>query len=138
MQGKEVDWRTVGLIHFLLIMNNSFALYIKHQKVYLLFLLVLFVLPLALFLQFSTYVLPKVQYVVLAVLFASQYGFYREKDFHKKIEKDVTNTLKKELARVPSQKEIHARSMQIVYYRGVSIVITALCILALMLFFQEF
>tara|TARA_R110000868_G_scaffold258137_11_gene515441 strand:- start:367 stop:726 length:360 start_codon:yes stop_codon:yes gene_type:complete len=119
-------------------MTKLVVLYFKHQKTYLLFLIVVFALPLGLFLQFSTYVLPKVQYVVLGALFASQYIFYREKDFHKKIEKDVTRVLKKELGRVPSRKEIHARSLQIVYFRGVSIVITALCILALMLYFQEF
>ncbi|MBH46915.1 MAG: hypothetical protein CME71_01955 [Halobacteriovorax sp.] len=119
-------------------MNKAITLYIKHQKTYLPVLLVIFVLPLGLFLEFSTYVLPKVQYVVLAALFASQYVFYREKDFLKKIEKDVTNSLRKELARVPSMKEIHARSMRVVHYRGVSIVITALCILALMLIYQEF
>lgn len=110
----------------------------KHQKAYLLFLLVLFVVPLALFFQFSTYELPKVQYVVLIGLFVSQYVFYREYDFQQKIEKDVTNILKKELGRVPSKKEIHARSDKVVYFRGVSIVITALCILAVMLFFQQF
>ena len=137
-EGKEIDHRFYSLIHFCPIMNKSFVLYIKHQKAYLLFLIALFVLPLGLFFQFSTYVLPKVQYVVLVVLFVSQYVFYREKDFQQKIEKDVATILKKELGRVPSTKEIHSRSVQIVYYRGVSIVITALCILALMLFFQEF
>tara|TARA_R110000868_G_scaffold117600_11_gene312367 strand:+ start:32129 stop:32539 length:411 start_codon:yes stop_codon:yes gene_type:complete len=135
---KTVDWSAVGLIDLGPYMKNSIAIYLKHQKAYQLFLLVIFVVPLALFLQFSTYVLPKVQYVVLGALFASQYIFYREKDFHKKIEKDVTSALKKELGRVPSQKEIHARSVRITYHRGVSIVITALCILALMLYFQEF
>lgn len=119
-------------------MNKSIARYFKHQKGYLLFLIVLFVVPLGLFFQFSTYVLPKVQYAVLGMLVVSQYVFYREKDFQQKIEKDVVRALKKELGRVPSMKEIHYRSNQIVYYRGVSIIITALCILALMLFFQQF
>jgi len=68
----------------------------------------------------------------------SQYVFYREYDFQQKIEKDVTNILKRELGRVPSKKEIHARSDQVVYFRGVSIVITALCVLGLMLIYQEF
>lgn len=119
-------------------MTKSIALYLKHQKGYLLFLIMLFVVPLGLFFEFSTYVLPKVQYAVLALLVISQYVFYREKDFQQKIEKDVVNSLKKELGRVPSMKEIHARSDQIAYYRGVSIFIAALCILTLMLFFQQF
>ena len=119
-------------------MNNSITLYIKHQKSYLLFLIVVFVLPLALFFQFSSLALPKVQYAVLVVLFASQYGFFREKEFHKKIEKDVAKILNKEMGRTPSLKDIHRRSNQIVYYRGVSIVITALCVVVLMLIYQEF
>ena len=119
-------------------MSRHIALYLKHQKAYLLFLIVLFVVPLALFFQYSTYELPKVQYVELIGLFVSQYVFYREYDFQQKIEKDVTNILKRELGRVPSKKEIHARSDQVVYFRGVSIVITALCVLGLMLIYQEF
>lgn len=135
---KEIDYIIDVLIEFLIIMTKSISLYIKHQKCYLLFLIVLFVLPLALFFQFSTYELPKVQYAVLAGLFVSQYVFYREYEFQQKIEKDVTNILKNELGRVPSKKEIHARSDKVVYFRGVSIVITALCILGLMLIYQEF
>ncbi len=119
-------------------LSISILLYLKHQRGYLLLLILLFVIPLALFFQFSTYELPKVQYVVLIGLFVSQYVFYREYEFQQKIEKDVTRILKQELGRIPSKKEIHARSDQVVYYRGVSIVITALCILGLMLIYQEF
>ncbi len=119
-------------------MSNSIVLYIKHQKFYLAFLMGLFVLPLGLFLQFSTYQLPKVQYVFLATLFVSQYVFYKEKTFHRKIEGSVTGILKKELGRIPSRKEIYARSSQVVYFRGLSIVFSALSILILMVYFKQF
>jgi len=93
---------------------------------------------LALFLQFSTYQLPKIQYVILGALIASQYFFYREKDFRRRIESDVTGILKKELGRIPSRKEIHARSSLVIHYRGLSIVVSVLSILSLMVYFKEF
>lgn len=95
-------------------------------------------MPLLLFFQFSTYALPKVQYVILAALFASQYFFYRKIDFQQRIEKDVISVLNKELGRVPSKREIVHRLDQVVYFRGVSIAIAALCILGVMLIFQKF
>jgi hypothetical protein len=119
-------------------MSRSIILYIKHQKFYLLFLMNLFVLPLGLFLQFSTYELPKVQYVFLAALLVSQYVFYREKDFRRKVEDSITRVLNKELGRVPSRKEIHTRTSQVIHYRGLSIVISVLSILILMVYYGEF
>lgn len=119
-------------------MMKAIAVYIKHQTPYLLMLIAVFVVPLALFFQFSTLELPKVQYAVLVLLFASQYVFYREKDYQKKIEKRVADTLRKELGRVPSNKEINARSIEVTYYRGVSIVIAALGVVMLMLIYQKF
>ena len=77
-------------------------------------------------------------YVFLIGLFASQYSFYREKDFRRKIKEPVTETLKKESNKIPSLREIHQRSSKIVYYRGVSIIMTAICILGVMIYFQEF
>jgi branched-subunit amino acid ABC-type transport system permease component len=126
------------LIFEVIIMKDSISIYLKYQVPYLLFLVAIFVVPLALFFQFSTLELPKVQYAVLVMLFVSQYVFYREKDYQAKIEKRVAETLKKELGRVPSNKEINARSIKVTYYRGVSIVITALCVVILMLIFQKF
>jgi len=119
-------------------MSKIIIHYIKDQTGYLLYLLGLFALPLGLFLQFSPYELPKVQYVFLIILYLSQYFFFNEKDFHRKIEKKVTRVLKKELGRTPSQNEIFSRSRQIVSCRGVSIFITTLGIFGLMIFFQEF
>lgn len=113
-------------------------IYLKHQVRYLLFLLALFVAPLALFFQFSTYELPKVQYVVLASLFASQYFFYRKSEYKQKIEKQVVTVLKDELGRVPSKNEIVQRLDKIVSLREVSIALTALCIVCIMLIFQRF
>lgn len=117
---------------------KSISLFFKHQLAYLFFLYALFVLPLALFFEFSTYALPKVQYVFLIVLLVSQYFLYSEKSFRKKIEANVTSILKKELSRVPSRKEIHARSTIVIQYRGVCIIITAISILLLMILHKEF
>jgi hypothetical protein len=117
---------------------KSISLFFKHQISYLTFLFILFVAPLALFFEFSTYALPKVQYVFLIVLLVSQYLFYNEKSFRKKIEANVTLILKKELNRVPSRKEIHARSTIVIQYRGVCIIISAISILLLMIFHKEF
>lgn len=119
-------------------MTRPIVVFFKHQTLYLLLLIAVFVAPLALFFKFSTLELPKVQYAVLVMLFVSQYVFYREKDYQKKIEKRVGDTLRKELGRVPSNKETNARSIQVTYYRGVSIVIAALGVVMLMLIFQKF
>lgn len=119
-------------------MIKSIAIFIKYQKGYLVFLLMLFVLPLGLFFQFSTYNLPKVQYVFLAALFISQFVYYSEKKFHRKIKKNVVKTLKKELNKNPSLKEITRRSIQIEFHRNISIALTALGIFALMIHFQQF
>lgn len=119
-------------------MIKSISLFIKYQTGYLLFLIILFVLPLGLFFQFSTYALPKVQYVFLAVLFISQSYYYSEKGFHRKIKKRVTKSLEKELKKIPSSKVIYARSISIERHRSISIALTTLCIFALMIYFQEF
>ena len=91
-----------------------------------------------LFLEFSVYQLPKVQYVFLAVLIISQYVLFREKDFRRKIEGDVNEILKKELGRIPSRKEVYARTGQVIYYRGFTIVVAALSIFALMVYYNEY
>ena len=117
---------------------RSISLFLKHQFIYLFVLILVFVLPLGLFLQFSPYQLPKVQYVFIATLFVSQYVFYREKDYRKKKEEGVKITLEKELQKLPSNKEIDARLDQLIYYRSVSIGIAAFGILILMLIYQQF
>lgn len=117
---------------------RSLSLYIKHQKNYFLFLIGIFVLPLGLFLEYSVYQLPKVQYVFLGVLIISQYVLFREKDFRRKIEGDVNEILKKELGRIPSRKEVYARTGQVIYYRGFTIVVAALSIFALMVYYNEY
>ena len=119
-------------------LNKSLNIYLRHQLGYLIFLLSIFVLPLGLFFQFSTYELPKVQYVFIISLFASQYVFYNEKNFRKKISAKVAESLQKEMNRVPSGKDIILRSDKVVYYRGVSIILSGLGILVLMVIFKEF
>ncbi len=112
--------------------------YLKHQGIYLLFLLGTFVFPLWMFLQFSPYKAPKISYVLLGALFVSQYGFYREKDFRSKIKAQVTEILKKEQGRIPGSAEIIKRSDLVIQFRGVSIVASAVAILSLMFLFNDF
>lgn len=114
------------------------GLYLKYQSPYLVFLILVFVLPLELYLEFSPYKAEHLPLVVLGVLFVSQYAFYKEKDFRKKIESRVTESLKRELGRIPSGKEVIARSDVVVQHRGVSIVISALVMFILMFLYKEF
>jgi len=97
-----------------------------------------FVIPLALFFQFSTYPLPKVQYVFLGTLFVSQYVFIREKDWMKSKEVYVIEQLKKELSKVPSNQEIITRQLLLSNFRSISIGITAFEILLIMFWFKQF
>ncbi len=112
--------------------------FFKHLGGYLAFLVSLFVLPLALFLQFSPYKEPRITYVFLICLFASQYAYYQEKKYRKKIENSVRDVLKQEFDRLPSRKEIIQRSDRIVQGRGICIIITALLIIGLMIVYKAF
>lgn len=113
-------------------------LYFKSHLTYLLGLLLVFVAPLVFLLGFSTYEVPKVSYASLIVLFISQYLFYKENDFHRKIEQRVALSLEEEFRRTPSKKEIRARSRLFTQFRSFSIIMTALSIVAVMIYFQEF
>jgi hypothetical protein len=119
-------------------MGKSLILFIKYQKGYFFYLLILFVLPLGLLFQFSPYPVHKIQYIFLATLLASQSYYYRQKDFYRKIESKVTGSLKKELRRTPSLKEISSRSVRIEQHRSICIGLATTCIFLLMLYFQEF
>lgn len=88
--------------------------------------------------EFSPYKAERLPLVVLAVLFISQYAFYREKDYRRKIESIITDTLKLELDRLPSGKEVILRANIVVQHRGVSIVLCALCLIILMFIYQQF
>lgn len=94
--------------------------------------------PLAIYHGFSPYKAPKLSYVVLAVLLVSQYANYKEKNFRKKIEEKITAVLKAELARVPARKEIYERSSLVIQFRGLTIAIASLIILAMMFYYQDF
>ena len=119
-------------------MNKTITRYFATQSLYLLTLIVIFVLPLVIFFEFSTLELPKVQYAVLILLFATQYVLFREKDFHKKIEKAVIKDLTKEMGRLPSANVIHARCMQMTSFRSATIIICAVLILVAMIYYQKF
>lgn len=119
-------------------MGNSIYIFVKHQKSYLFFLIGLFVLPLGILFQFSPYPVHKIQYVFLTTLLVSQLYFFNNKVFHRKIKGEVTNSLEKEFKKVPSAKEIRARSIQVEKHRNLSIAFTCFCIFLLMLIFQEF
>jgi len=113
-------------------------IYIKNQLGYLLFLFLIFVLPLILFYQFSTYPLPYIQYFMLGVLFLFQYAFFKEKEFRRSIEQKVTNQLQRELKRTPARKEINQRLNIVSRLRGVTIVLTAIEIIVVMFYYQKF
>lgn len=113
-------------------------LYFKSQALYLFILSLVFALPLALFFQFSTYPLPKVQYVFIATLIVSQYVFIREKDWMKSKEAYVINQLKGELGKVPSNQEIITRQLLLSNFRSLSIGITAFEILLIMFWYKQF
>lgn len=110
----------------------------KHQLGYLLFLLGLFALPLFLYLAFSPYKADFLPTVVLGVMVLSQYGFYNEKDFRKKMEGPVSDILQRELKRVPSRSEIIKRSSKIIQMRGMSIILVGLLLLMLMILYRQF
>jgi hypothetical protein len=112
--------------------------YFKHQSGYLLFLLGVFVVPLYLYMEFSPYHAEKLPSAVLAFLVVSQYAFYREKEFRKKIEGQVTTILQREVKRVPSRSEIIQRSSMVIQFRGVTIGFCALLMLIMMFAFNQF
>ena len=117
---------------------KNLILYFKSQFTYWFILNLIFVLPLALFFQFSTYPLPKVQYVFIATLVVSQYVFIREKDWMKSKEAYVINQLKMELGKVPSNQEIITRQLLLSNFRSLSIGITAFEILLIMFWYKQF
>ena len=113
-------------------------LYLKTHLLYLFGLLFVFVLPVVMLLGFTEYEVPKISYASLTVLFISQYLFYKENDFHRKIGQRVASSLESELRRLPSKKEIHDRSRLFSQFRSFSIIMTAISIVAVMIYFQEF
>lgn len=117
---------------------RKLMLYFRAQFGYWCLLNLIFVVPLALFFQFSTYPLPKVQYVFIATLVVSQYVFIREKDWMKSKEAYVINQLKEELGKVPSNQEIITRQLLLSNFRSLSIGITAFEILLIMFWFKQF
>ena len=117
---------------------KNLTLYFKSQFIYWFTLNLVFVLPLVLFFQFSTYPLPKVQYVFIATLVVSQYVFIREKDWMKSKEAYVINQLKMELGKVPSNQEIITRQLLLSNFRSLSIGITAFEILLIMFWYKQF
>lgn len=119
-------------------MFEKVSIYLRNQSGYFLFLFFLFVVPLALFFQFSTYPLPKVQYVFIGAMVASQYIFYREKDYLRKVEPKAIKQLQKELSRVPSSKEVNLRLIAIAHGRSLSIGLNAFLILLVMFWYKQF
>jgi len=119
-------------------MITSLTLYIKNQMGYLLLLHLIFVIPLALFFQFSKYSLPKIQYFDLAFLLIYQYAFYNEKKYRRKIEPGVLSQLNKELKRTPSNEEINERLSFNVVSRGFTLVTAIVGILFIMVIYRKF
>ncbi len=112
--------------------------FIKNQYLYIILLYLVFVLPLGLFFEFSPYPLPKVQYFVLAIIYLSNYVFFKEVNFRSKIEKKVIDQLKKELNRTPSKNEIIKRQTLIVSHRFYSLLLSMFGVLILMIVYGQF
>lgn len=117
---------------------TNFLIYIKSELAYLALLFIFFVLPLGLFFQFSSYPLPKIQYVVLGVLLLSQYFFYSEKAYRRRTECKASLQLRKEMGKMPSIKITNARVNLLIVCRGVSICTAALSVLTLMVIYRQF
>lgn len=117
---------------------KNISLYIKLQFFSLLFMLALFVVPLALFYLFSPYPLPYIHFVFLGALIVSQYVFVNEKKYRHKNEKRCVDILSKELGRVPGHKEINERLIKMFQYHGISIIISGLLILIIPIFLDRF
>jgi hypothetical protein len=105
---------------------------------YFLLLFTIFVLPLGLFFHFSSYELPGIQYFFLIGLFVSQYFYFSENGFHKKIKPAVVKQLSSELKKMPSQKEINRRSLKIEFHRHICIALIAITICGLMIVYNKF
>lgn len=86
-----------------------FIFYWREQTKHLLFLVGIYILPLLLFLKFSPYQAPYVQYVVLAVLVTSEYVFFNEKNFRKRFEKRAQARLTSERGRPASKNDVSRR-----------------------------
>ena len=119
-------------------MSKKIIIFIRYQLAYLVFLLCLFVLPLGVFFKFSPYPLEKIQYFFMAALLVSQWYIHNENNFYNKIRSSVVASLKKELGKIPSSKDINARSLLIRRYRIVCIGFALFCIFLVMLYFGEF
>ena len=113
-------------------------LFLKYQFSYFVLLFLVFVLPLALFFQFSTYPLPMIQYVFIGVLFCTQYAFFKEAKFRKKVESKVKGDLQEETQKVPSYQLIQRRIDEILKGRALSIGLNTFLILLIMLWFNKF
>jgi hypothetical protein len=118
-------------------MGKNVYLHIKNQYRYFLFLLCLFVIPLALFLKYSVYKVPKIDYAVLGALIISQYFLYKEKLFRKKVQPKIVSQLERELKRTPSNKEIYARFHLISHGRKMAIAFASVIILMMIVFMDS-
>lgn len=117
---------------------KNFLIYIKSELLYLVLLLLAFVVPLGLFFQFSSYPLPKVQYVVLGVLLVSQYFFSSEKSYRRRVESKASLQMRREIGKTPSIKMINSRVNQLIVFRGISVSIAAFAILSIMVIYRQF
>jgi hypothetical protein len=83
--------------------------YVKNQCRYFLLLQLVFVMPLVLFLKYSPYPLPNIEYVVMACLFASQYVVMTQKKFDYRYEGLAKAQLNKQTGKVPSKSKVIER-----------------------------
>jgi hypothetical protein len=116
----------------------AFRIWLQSQLAFFSVLLLLFVLPLGLFFQFSPYPAPKIQYVFLGGLFIFGYLRSNEKSYRKSISGLVIEQLKKENGKLPAQNLVAQREELIVKLRMSSIVIAGIMILGIMFWYNKF
>lgn len=119
-------------------MFKTLLTFFKNQFGYIGLLFSLYVIPLALFFEFSPYPVPYIQYAVLGIIVLFHYVYFNERNFRHKIEPRISKQLQSELKRVPAGKEVIQRVNSVVQGRGISIVLTLLGIFCVMVYFKKF
>ena len=78
-----------------------------------------------------------IEYTFLGILILSQFAFFNETKFKKRIEELVKGSLAKELKKIPSKSLIIKRQGEVVTLRGSSIAITVMFIISIIIYYQK-
>jgi uncharacterized membrane protein len=117
---------------------KKFITFLKNQIGYIGLLFLLYVIPLALFFEYSPYPVPFIQYAVLGVIILFHYVYFNERSFRLKMEFRISKQLLSELKRVPSGKEKLLRANLVVQGRGISVLLALIGVFVVMVYFKKF